>query len=224
MAEDVSSRFKSEKVRFEGEKYRYAVYVPDDYTKRRAWPAVLFMHGSGERGTDGERQTTVGIGRAIREHPERFPCIVIMPQCPPDLKWEGPMLDMALACLEKTEHDYNIDPERIVLTGLSLGGYGTWALGAACPERFSALVPVCGGGETSDAAALALTPIWCFHGDADPVVPVDRSREMVVAVRTAGGDVRFTELPGVGHNSWDDAYGNPELIAWMLQQRRPSAH
>jgi predicted peptidase len=205
----------------DGEQYKYAVYIPDEYTPERKWPAVLFLHGAGERGDDGKLQATVGIGPAIQEKPERFGCIVVMPQMRAGQKWEGVMADLALHALDATLVQYNIDRDRIVLTGLSLGGYGTWLIGARHPERFSALVPVCGGGSPEDAEVLAHVPIWCFHGDADPVVPVERSREMVAAVRVAGGNVRYTELPGVAHNSWDLAYGDAELIAWMLAQRKP---
>ncbi len=205
----------------EGETYRYAVYVPADYSPQRRWPVVVFLNGAGERGVDGVRQTEVGLGPVIRAHPERFPCLVVMPQCRPDVTWrDQSMTALAMACLSATEADYAVDPDRVTLTGLSLGGFGTWWMGAMYPDRFCALAPVCGGGDPDNADKLARTPIWCYHGEADPVVPVERSREMVEAVRAAGGDVRYTELPGVGHNSWDDAYGNPEYVAWMLAQRR----
>ena len=130
------------------------------------------------------------------------------------------MQRLALATLEEQTQTLNIDADAVALTGLSLGGYGTWSIGAQHPQRFSALVPICGGGDPADAAALAHVPIWCFHGDADPVVPVERSREMVEAVQSAGGQVKYTELPGVTHNSWDPAYGDPSVIEWMLAQRR----
>lgn len=204
----------------DGTAYRYAVYVPPEYDPSRSWPAILFLHGAGERGEDGVRHTTVGLGRAIREYPKRFPCIVIMPHCPPDMRWEGPMQRLALATLAEQMSALSIDPDAVVLTGLSLGGYGTWSIGAKHPQRFSALVPICGGGEPADAAALARVPIWCFHGDADPVVPVERSREMVEAVQAAGGQIKYTELAGVTHNSWDPAYGDAAVIEWMLAQRR----
>lgn len=130
------------------------------------------------------------------------------------------MQALALACLEIALNEYNVDRRRVVLTGLSLGGFGTWSLGAKFPERFCALAPVCGGGEPGDARRLVGVPIWCFHGEVDPVVPVERSREMVEAVRAAGGHVSYTEYPGVAHNSWDPAYSDPEVIQWMLAQRR----
>jgi len=220
MERPVETGFVFRKMEFEGATRRYAVWVPPDYTPAKRWPVILFLHGKGECGDDGERQTTVGLGKALREHPERFPALVVMPQIPVGRRWQGPALELALAALEATMNEYAADPDRVVGTGLSLGGYGTWALGARCPERFAALVPICGGGDPADAARLARVPIWCFHGDADKAVPVERSRQMVEAVRAAGGSVRYSELAGVGHNSWDAAYGDAEVIAWMLAQKR----
>jgi len=197
-----------------------AVWLPVGYDPGRKWPGILFLHGKGESGSDGRRHTTVGLGKAIRQHPERFAAVVVMPQMPAGSRWEGPLLDVALAALDQAAERWSIDPQRVALTGLSLGGFGTWTLGGRCPQRFRALVPICGGGNPADAPQLACVPIWCFHGDADAVIPVQRSREMVAAVRAAGGKVRYTELPGVGHNAWDAAYGDPQVISWMLAQCR----
>ncbi len=215
--------FETHRIEVAGREYPVAVWVPPGYDDRHAWPAILFLHGKGECGDDGVFHTTVGLGRHIRAHPEWFPAIVVMPQIPVGSRWEGPALDLALASLELAAREVRIDPRRVVLTGLSLGGFGTWKLGGRCPQRFCALVPICGGGDPGDADRLATLPIWCFHGDADPVIPVERSREMVAAVRAAGGNVRYTELPGVGHNAWDAAYGDAEVIRWMLAQRRQPA-
>jgi len=220
MAEPREIKFIPRQVTIDERVYPYAIYVPDEYQGKYAWPAILFLNGSGERGTDGEKQTKVGIGPAIIAHPERFPCIVIMPQLQPDKVWHEPdSVKLAMACLEQTEADYKIDPDRIALTGLSLGGFGTWHMGALYPDRFCALGPICGGGDVEQARALAKTPIWAFHGALDPVVPADRSREMVAAVRMAGGDVRYTEFPSMGHNAWDAAYNDAEFIAWLLKKR-----
>jgi len=214
-------RFIPRDITIAGRTYHYAVYVPIDYTPDRTWPAIVFLNGMGERGDDGMKQTTAGIGNAIRANPERFPCIVVFPQLQPERTWVEPdMVDLALACLSAAQSEYRIDPGRIALTGLSLGGYGTWHIGAQHPDKFSSLGPICGGGDTRRVRELAKTPIWCFHGDADPVVPVDESREMVAAVHLAGGAVRYNELPGVTHNSWDAAYGNPEFIAWLLENHK----
>lgn len=212
--------FVAKTITFSGQAYRYAVYVPPDYTRNTVWSAILYLHGKGERGVDGLRHTAVGLGKHIGEHPERFGCIVVMPQCRPDSAWEGATLDLALACLEAALDEYAIDRNRVVLTGLSLGGFGAWSLGAQYPDRFCALAPVCGGGDPGDAGKLAGLPIWSFHGEADPVVPVQRSREMVEAVRAAGGEVKYTEYADVAHNSWDLAYGDPEVIGWMLAQHQ----
>lgn len=208
--------------------FHYVVYVPREYTYTRAWPVILFLHGSGERGTDGLRQTDVGIGRAIRRHPERIPAIVVMPQCPPQSHWAGPMGHMALKCLEDTSRRYRCDPQRVYLTGLSMGGNGAWYLGASLSDRFAAVVPICGFAELDHdtgldeklAAQLTDMPIWCFHGDADPAVPVTKSREMVHLIREAGGEVTYTEYPDARHNVWDRAYGDPDLWKWLFAQRR----
>lgn len=200
--------------------YKYAVYVPPHYSSRRAWPAIMFLNGAGERGDDGVKQTQAGIGPAILKHPERFNCIVVLPQLPDLHVWtEDEMMELAMACLAKTETEYRINPERIALTGLSLGGFGTWKIGAVHGDRFCALGPICGGGETEWARDLAKTPVWCYHGADDPVVAVDKSREMVAVILAAGGEVRYTEVPETGHNSWDAAYGNPEFVSWLLKKR-----
>lgn len=211
----------------EGEEQPSVVYVPDNYDPSREWPLVVFLHGMGERGSDGWRQTEVGIGKAIRWNPDRFPCLVVMPQCSKTTVWSSPTndngapapshIDDAIAYVERY---FNVDKDRVSLTGLSMGGYGTFAYGANNADRFSAFAPICGGGDTSDATKLAQVPMKVFHGGADTVVAPDRSRVMVEAIRAAGGSVTYTEYPGVGHNSWDDAYGDPETISWLISQRR----
>jgi predicted peptidase len=197
----------------------YVVYVPENYDPARRWPLVVFLHGMGERGHDGLIQSEVGIGTAIRRHSERFPCVVVMPQCPADKIWTEAFdhIDQAIA---EAIDDYAIDRDRILLTGLSMGGYGTWSYGALHAETFAALMPVCGGGSVEDAPALATVPIWAFHGGVDSVVAPERSREMVSATKAAGGEVRYTEYPDVDHNSWDRAYGDAEATAWLLAQKK----
>jgi predicted peptidase len=210
----------------------YVVYVPRNYSADRRWPVILFLHGAGERGENGLPQTQVGIGTAIRMNPERFPCVVVMPQCPAGKSWgagipnfspDAPdIADLALAALDETVRKYNGDPDRLYLTGLSMGGYGTWYIGSKHPGKFAALLPVCGGGRPAEMApALKSIPIWAFHGDADTAVPVQRSREMVEAIKAAGGAaIKYTEYPGVAHNSWDRAYGDPDAITWLLSHKR----
>lgn len=198
---------------------RYVVYVPYDYDPKEKWPVILFLHGAGERGDDGLAQSAVGIGQAVRFHPDRFPAIVVMPQCPKDVWWDS-CLDHVDLALEQTLAEYNTDRSRVYLTGLSMGGYATWIYGAMKTDTFAALMPICGGGKVEDAAALAKLPIWAFHGGADETVKPEESRKMVDAVKKAGGAVQYTEYKGVGHNSWDAAYGDAKAIKWLLSQRK----
>jgi predicted peptidase len=203
------------------------VYVPRDYDPDEEWPLIVFLHGAGERGDDGVTQVSVGIATHILSNPERFPAIVYMPQCPKDWAWgtranrDRPDASAFVTDgIEQILERYNIDEDRVSLTGLSMGGYGTFMYGAQNIERFSALMPICGGGNVADAAALAKRPMRVFHGGADDVVPPERSREMVEAIKEAGGDISYEEYPRVDHWSWDLAYGNADNIAWLLEQRR----
>lgn len=211
----------------EGEEQPAVVYVPDGYDPDEDWPLVVFLHGMGERGSDGWRQTEVGIGKAIRWNPDRFPCLVVMPQCSRTTVWSAQDNERGAsawshidAAIDYVTERYTVDEDRVALTGLSMGGYGAFAYGAEHIDRFSALMPICGGGDPGNADALAKAPMWIFHGGADPVVNPEQSRRMLKAVEEAGGDVRYTEYPGVSHNSWDKAYGDEEAIEWLLAQRR----
>ncbi len=209
---------------FAGQTYAYCVYVPVDYVPEQTLPLILFLHGSGQRGSDGFRQTDAGLPRVIRTKGVRPSALIVMPQCRSGKSWSGEMAQLALRCVEKTAREYNVDPQRLYLTGLSLGGAGTWLIGSALSERFAALVPVCGFGNPDNAKKLAKIPTWVFHGDADDRVPVERSREMVKAIRKAGGDIQYTEYPGVKHNCWDRAYADPKLYRWLFRQRsKPAA-
>jgi len=202
-----------------GKARHYVLYVPRNYEPGKPWPLIVFLHGIGERGSDGLAQTEVGIGTAIRQHPERFPCLVVMPQCPENVKWSKAVQDID-TCIEETRENYNIDPDRIYLTGLSMGGYGAWQYGAENAQKFAAIMPICGGGHLEDAEKLARVPIWAFHGAKDKTVPPKQSRRMVDAVKKAGGDVRYTEYEDLEHNSWDRAYAEKEAIEWLLKQRK----
>jgi len=220
--------------------YRYQVYLPANFTTKQKWPVILFLHGAGERGDDGIFQTQVGLGAAIRQHPERFPCIVVFPQCRRNRVWYGEMEQQALQALDESIKKFNGDPQRVYLTGLSMGGYGTFYIASRHPGKFAALASICGGVVPPptfpfppDAAAkipteqpyatiaqrLGKTPVWIFHGDADDVIPVTESRQMAEALRTLGGNVKYTEYAGVTHNSWDRVYAEPEFISWLLSNR-----
>ena len=213
-------------VTVEGIETVYRVFEPENVEP--PLPLILFLHGAGESGSDGLAQTTVGIGPAIARDPERFPALVVFPQASRGYGWRAFNLTAALGALDDVQSDYAVDRDRVYVTGISMGGYGAWLAAVQHPERFAAAVPVCGGfdrrssGLTVEHAArrLAKIPQWVFHGDRDDVIPVDESRLMVHALRAAGADVRYTEYAGVRHNSWDRAYAEPELMPWLLSQRR----
>ena len=234
--------FLDRKVTVGGVTYRYQVYVPYDFDPKKKWPVVLFLHGVGERGDDGLQPSDIGIGHAIRKNASGFPFIVVMPQCRKEKRWiHAKMQAQALAALEQAIREFHGDRERTYLTGLSMGGYGTWDMTAKYPGRFAAYVPICGGiygppkvpeahvglaGDPSipdpyaeTARRIGSTPIWIFHGSADETVPVEESRKMARALQDAKANVRYTEYPGVGHNAWDKAYAEPELIPWLLAQK-----
>jgi predicted peptidase len=224
-----------------GETYRYQVFVPANWNKGKKWPVILFLHGGGERNDDGLLQTDVGLGHAIRERAASFPFIVVMPQCRKEKVWtDAEMQAQALGALDRSVKEFHGDRDRIYLTGLSMGGYGTSDLAAKYPGRFAAYVPICGGihgperfpqisvglakdPKISDAYAetarrIGKTPVWIFHGDADPAVPVEESRKMYGALQAAQANVKYSEYPDVGHESWNKAYAEPDLTPWLLKQ------
>jgi poly(3-hydroxybutyrate) depolymerase/prenyltransferase beta subunit len=203
-----------------GEK-KYTVFVPPGYDGARTFPVVLFLHGSGERGDDGVNSAQVGLGAAIAGHPEDYPVIAVCPQAKQSWRADSDDIRDALATLEDALANYRVDRSRVALTGLSKGGSGSWGLAAARPELFAAVVPICGSGRTETASSLKGLPVWTFVGDADRDRTVLGTRAMVEGVRAAGGKALETEYRGVGHNSWDRAYNDPALVAWMLAQKRP---
>jgi predicted peptidase len=242
MAQTVQTGFLDRTVTVGGQVFRYQVYVPSNYADVERWPVMMFLHGSGERGRDGLLQTVVGLGAAIRRDPTRYPAIVVFPQVPADSEWIGVPGEAAMGALEQTMKEFRTDPDRVYLTGLSLGGRGTWYLAYRYPERFAAVVPICGwvsagrstrwtsgvvpaaDGEPFAALArrLGKLPIWIFHGEVDAAVSVEESRKAAAALEKAGADVRYTEFLGVDHNSWDAAYASPEFTTWLFAQRRKS--
>lgn len=217
-----------------GGKRLYAVYIPRNYDPAKPTPTILFLHGSGESGTDGQKQLAVGLGPAIMFNRAKWPFIAIFPQKPDEKSQWLDHQQMVMNILAKTQSEYNIDPDRIYLTGLSQGGAGTWALGSLHPETFAALVPICGYfrsmGETMAPQSIAIRvreiPIWAFHGVKDDVVPYDQTTRIVDAVqeRQAGlpglVPIKMTLLPDANHNSWDAAYNNYDLGQWFLQYTR----
>lgn len=199
----------------------YSAYVPRSYDASRPAPLVLFLHGAGEGGTDGRLPVTVGLGPHLPQHEQQFPALVVFPQSQRGGWHAGAEeSDRALDILEQVRGLYAVDPARMHLTGISMGGYGTWSIAIARPELWASIVPVCGGGDTRQAHRIKDIPCWCFHGEADDVIPVEASREMVEALHAAGGHPRYTEFRGVRHNSWDPAYSMDELYAWWAAQHR----
>ena len=237
-----SEIFQARTARVGAAEYGFRVFAPKDWSKKKKWPVLLFLHGAGERGDDNLAQTRVGIGPAIQRLPDSFPFVVVLPQCPRNRWWTEPeMQSLALKALDQTVSEFSGDRRRVYLTGLSMGGYGSWVMAAGNPKRFAAIAIICGGvlppprltlpeaakalWGTDDPYALVAskvskTPVWLFHGDADPAVPVSESRKMAEALKAARGDVRYNEYPGVGHNSWDRAYAEGELFPWFLSHRR----
>jgi predicted peptidase len=209
-----------------GTEHKYVLFVPHDYKKDTPTPTILFLHGAGEtKAKDGAKQgnmpVKVGIGPAIKKREKTFPFLTIIPQAP-TFGWGAGSAGgkLAIAILEDVEKDYSVDKKRLYLTGLSMGGMGTWSHAVATPDKWAAIVPICGRGDPKQAEKIKDLPCWAFHGDDDKSVNVSGSRDMIEAIKKAGGDPKYTEYPGVGHNSWDKAYETDELYEWLLKQSK----
>lgn len=215
-------------------KYRW--HAPASPEPGKTYPLVLFLHGAGERGTDNAAQLKHGV-TPILEGAQKLgePCFLIAPQCPPDLWWApidrktmkldpaakpNSVLDAVLALTAEVSKTQPVDPQRFYVTGLSMGGFGTWNLLAQVPERIAAAMPICGGGEPAQATKFKDVPLWAFHGEADPVVPVKTTRDMIAALEKAGGKPKATYYPNVQHDSWTQTYANPKVLKWLFAQRR----
>ncbi|MEP1078498.1 prolyl oligopeptidase family serine peptidase [Leptolyngbya sp. PL-A3] len=230
---------------FDDQEYRYQVYVPREFQRSTKWPVILALHGGGEYGSDGIRQTAVGLASAIRRFPDRVPAIVVFPQAHVNGEpgWQGTAGLVALAALDKAIAEFSGDSSRVYLTGYSAGGNGSWYLASRYPTRFAAVAVVCGfisefHGQNSGifypslvslsegdpfasfAKQVAHLPIWIFHGEVDPKVSVEESRRMFAALRALDSDVQYTEFQGVKHDAWNAAYDDEKLLEWMFKQRR----
>jgi thiol-disulfide isomerase/thioredoxin/dienelactone hydrolase len=209
----------------DGSESKYVVFIPRTYDGTKTFPAILFLHGAGSRGADGRLPSRDGyaLAKAIRDRGGDFPSIVIFPQAREGEDWtaESSGGKHALAILDQIQKEYRIDTNRLYLTGLSMGGQGTWSLAAAEPHRWAAIVPICHGWKPDMAARLKDIPCWCFHGDADKVIPVQQSREMIRAIQNAGGRPLYQEFAGVDHDGCAErAYALPDLYEWLLLQSR----
>lgn len=214
----------------------YRLMKPAAVEAGKTYPLVVFLHGAGERGDNNQAQLMHGVGDfASAANRAKYPCYLIAPQCPTRRRWvevdwsakthrmpeqASEPGGMVLTVIDQLCKEFPIDKSRIYLTGLSMGGYGTWDLLARKPELFAAGVPICGGGDEKQAARLVKMPIWAFHGDKDTAVRPERSRNMIAAIKKAGGNPKYTEYAGVGHNSWTQTYRDPDLFAWLFAQKK----
>ncbi len=228
--------FESRSVVVDGIRYSFQLMLPTVAADARS-PLVVFLHGAGERGQDNSKQLT-WLPLVLAGDPVRvaFPCHVLALQCPVNEQWvdvpwgestPSPMpttpsraLRAVMAAIAQVERDKPIDPQRVYLTGLSMGGYGAWDLAMRMPDAFAAVLPICGGGDPAKASLLRDVPIWIWHGDKDAAVPVTRSRQMATALKAAGSTALYTELAGVGHDCWRQAYTRDGAIEWMFAQRK----
>ncbi len=204
----------------DGSESPYVVFVPHSYAPETQLPVILFLHGSGETKGGSKMPIAVGLAPAIKKLEKTFGFITVIPQSE-KRTWSATSDDgkRALAILDEVVKKYNGDSKRVYLTGLSMGGYGTWSLAVAHPDRWAAIVPICGGGDPSKAETIKDIPTWVFHGDADTAVKVEKSRDMIAAIKKAGGKPNYTEYLDVPHNSWDKAYATKELYTWLLEQK-----
>jgi predicted peptidase len=198
-------------------KLNYLLYLPPDYEQKESWPLILFLHGAGERGDDLELVKKHGPPKVV-ERGKPLPFIVVSPQCPLGGWWSSKQLELT-ALLDEIEAKYKIDKDREYLTGLSMGGFGTWSLAGYSPKRFAAIVPICGGGEVLLRRGLGDMPIWVFHGAKDPVVGLKRSEDLVAALKW-NKHLKFTVYPDALHDSWTETYNNPQLYEWLLSHKR----
>jgi len=198
-------------------RFQYLLHLPEDYGKTdKEWPVIVFLHGMGERGDNLELVKKHGPPKIVEDKTD-FPFVVISPQCPDDRWWRTG--DLA-AFLDRVLGGLSIDEDRVYLTGLSMGGFGTWQLACEHPEKFAAIAPICGGGEPALARWLKDMPVWAFHGAKDSVVPVERTTQMVEATKKYGGSPKMTIYPEANHDSWTETYENPELYSWFLSHSR----
>ena len=229
--------FLNRKIELHGVTYRFQVYLPEDWRRddHKQWPILLFLHGRGERGSEGMWQTQIGLAAEVRDHPERWPFVIVMPQCPQPSYWtDQEMQALAMAAFEQEAAEFHTDPERTYLTGISLGGYGAWELTRTDPHRWAAIAIASSGVFWSYAPerwqqmatlpaeyahAVGKTPVWLFHGAEDNVVPLRESELMYEALKASGGRVRLWIYQGLKHDSWTRAFNEPELPHWLLAHR-----
>jgi predicted peptidase len=214
----------------------YRLHVPETLEPGETYPLVLFLHGAGERGDDNQSQLLHGAWALLDFTVEQdHPALILAPQVPADQRWvdvpwnapshemptepSAPM-GLAIALLDEVMTDYPVDPDRVYVTGLSMGGFGTWDILQRLPQTFAAAIPICGGGDVTLAARIRHVPVWAFHGGEDTLIPPHRSTDMVIAIKAAGGQPSYTEYGGVGHDAWSRTYANEDVLWWLFDQAR----
>lgn len=220
----------------QGNVLKYRLLKPENYNPDEKYPLVIFLHGAGERGDDNVAQLKHAMAEFCKPERRRdYPCYVLAPQCPKGQKWAdvdwskdqlsvtenaSDSLSLVFELVDRMIADAAINKNRVYITGLSMGGYGTWDALYRRPGFFAAAIPICGGGDPATAKDFKDIALWCFHGDQDKSVDVQRSRDMISALKAAGGSPKYTEYPGVGHNSWEAAYADDETYEWLFAHRR----
>jgi predicted peptidase len=219
-----------------GKTLNYRLLKPADFSPDKKYPLVIFLHGAGERGDDNAAQLKhCMVDFCTPERRTKYPCYVLAPQCPTGEKWadidwsaEQPTypekisgsLGLTMQVVDTMLADAAVDSQRVYVCGLSMGGFGTWDALSRRPNFFAAAIPICGGGDVSRVASFKQVPIWCFHGSDDQVVKVEKSRALIEALKAAGGEPRYTEYPGVGHNSWSQTFADEATYQWLFSQKR----
>ncbi len=220
-------KIESRIVQVDSDEFNYQIYAPPQIQNAEKLPVIIFLHGIGQRGSGGLVPTTGASGAIARHYFAQVPAaIVLLPQCRQGSYWSDPVMDtMVINALAQTVEEFGADEKRIYLIGVSMGGYGVWHFAAAYPEKFAALVSLCGGssitkGDRFDALArkVGVTPAWLFHGADDRIVPVSESRQIVEALKANGGNVKYDEYENVGHNVWFNVLGEKDLLSWLLAQ------
>lgn len=223
---------------FEGKSIPYRIHIPENMDTNKTYPLIVFFHGAGQRGSDNDKQLAYGVRDILTYSKENNePVIIIAPQSPQNQQWvnvpwdedthvmpkePSQSMSLVIALMKDILLKQPIDKRRIYVTGLSMGGFGAWDILQRLPDLFAAAIPVCGGGDTMQAEKIKDIPIWAFHGDKDTVVKTIRSRDMIAAIKKAGGNPQYTEYKGVAHDSWTQTYSDPDILRWLFVQKRGS--
>jgi len=196
----------------------YLLYLPLNYDVKEKLPLLLFLHGAGSKGNDLKLIKQIGLPRLIEDGKD-FPFIIVSPQCPENEWWTTQLTSLEMLINNICEN-YKVDESKIYVTGLSMGGYGTWAIAIKNPNRFAAIIPICGGGDVENICDIGKLPVWTFHGAKDNVVPISETKNLVDKLKSCGGNVEFTIYPNARHDAWTETYNNDKIYEWLLSQSK----